>query len=100
MTTSKDLMLAILAMDSYNRGYGAGLGNSSDGLGGVGSQIGDATLTTDSTQKLGLSPTSTAGFYAAAYKLGITVTVHQLRHITMTLHSIYHTPTEVWWRIL
>ena len=25
MTVSKDLMLAILAMDSYNRGYDAGI---------------------------------------------------------------------------
>jgi hypothetical protein len=25
MTVSKDLLLAILAMDSYNRGYGAGI---------------------------------------------------------------------------
>ena len=31
MTVSNELMLAILAMDSYNRGYGAGIG---DGLAG------------------------------------------------------------------
>ena len=27
MNISPDLMLAILAMDSYNRGYGAGVGS-------------------------------------------------------------------------
>ncbi|MDP8998415.1 MAG: hypothetical protein M3O03_15655 [Pseudomonadota bacterium] len=58
MTTPKDLLLAILAMDSYNRGYGAGLGNTPDGLGSSGSKIGEATLLTalklglDSTQEL------------------------------------------------
>ncbi len=63
MPISQELMLAILSMDSYNRGYGAGI----DGLGGAGAQIGNATLSTDSTITLGLPTTSTAGFYAAAY---------------------------------
>jgi hypothetical protein len=53
-------MLAILSMDSYNRGYGAGIDLT-------GSALGNATLSTDSTIKLGLPTTSAAGFYAAAY---------------------------------
>ena len=40
MAMTQDLFLSILAMDSYNRGYNAGLNN----LGGIGSQIGDATI--------------------------------------------------------
>ena len=40
MTISKDLFLAILSMDSYNRGYGEGIA----GLGGINSKIGTATL--------------------------------------------------------
>lgn len=40
MAISDDLFLAILSMDSYNRGYGTGL----EGLGGVGSQIGNAKI--------------------------------------------------------
>ncbi len=37
---NRNLFLVILAMDSYNRGYGVGI----KGLGGVGSGIGDATI--------------------------------------------------------
>jgi hypothetical protein len=59
---SPELLLAILAMDSYNRGYDPGLA-----LTGI--QIGSANLLTDSSQKLGLEITSAAGFYAAAYTL-------------------------------
>ena len=36
MAISKDLLLAILSMDSYNRGYNQGI----NGLGGVGASIG------------------------------------------------------------
>ncbi len=61
--TASNLMLAILAMDSYNRGYGAGI----EGLGGIGSKIGGATISTDSTLKLGEGVDSAAGFYAVAY---------------------------------
>jgi hypothetical protein len=42
MTMSSDLMCAILWMDAYDQGYGAGIG-------GIGTTIGDATLITDST---------------------------------------------------
>jgi hypothetical protein len=46
--TAKDLFLSILAMDSYNRGYGAGISDSVDndqnGLGVASARIGGATL--------------------------------------------------------
>jgi Lipase (class 3) len=60
MTTTKDLLLAILAMDSYNQGYGAGLVTGA-------TQIGSANLFTDSSIKLSETTTKAAGFYAAAY---------------------------------
>lgn len=68
MTISdKDLFLAILSMDSYNRGYGAGINDSAnndqDGLGVSNAVIGSATISFDiSTQAA-----QNAGFYAAAY---------------------------------
>lgn len=62
MTISPTLMQAILAMDSYNRGYNEGL----TGLGGVGSQVGLATITQQSDILNG-SDGVEAGFYAVAY---------------------------------
>ena len=59
MTISKDLLLAILAMDSYNRGYGAGI----EGLGGAGSKIGSATMLDIDLPAGSVS----SGFYAAVY---------------------------------
>ncbi|WP_143523841.1 hypothetical protein [Rhizobium rhizosphaerae] len=51
MTVSNDLLMAILAMDSYNRGYNPGIDDGisesegqADGLGGAGSKIGNATV--------------------------------------------------------
>lgn len=65
-----DLFVAILAMDAYNRGYQSNL-SSGDTLSGTdGVQIGNATVLTTSTEKLGLSLTSAAGFYAVAYDWG------------------------------
>ena len=59
---NRDLLLAILAMDSYNRGYGVGV----EGL-DEGGQIGNATLTPATTaQKAGWEA---AGFYAIAYDM-------------------------------
>lgn len=67
MTISNDIMLSILAMDSYNRGYGEGV----TGLGGLGSKIGNATIITDSET---VQETATDGealnFYAIAYDYG------------------------------
>ena len=62
MTTSKDLMLAILAMDSYNEGYGQGLITGT-------TKIGDATLLgpADGVPVGQLNAWKSAGFYAAAY---------------------------------
>lgn len=73
MTISKDLFLAILSMDSYNRGYGAGLAengqNDPDGLDVHGSQIGNASIsTTLSDVSEGFeAEAQAAGFYAVAY---------------------------------
>ena len=63
MTTSKDLLLAILAMDSYNREYGAGLVVS-------GAQVGSATFkdhVASSISETTYSNWQSSGFYAAAY---------------------------------
>ncbi len=62
MAISQDLFLAILAMDAYNRGYNEGL----VGLGGIGSQIGNATFAVQSDINPN-SPDVAASFYAAAY---------------------------------
>ena len=62
MTISNELMYALLSMDAYNRGYGEGI----EGLGGVGSSIGNATI----VQQSGVGendPEVAAGFYAVAY---------------------------------
>jgi len=76
MPISKDLFLALLSMDSYNRGYGAGIadgkgavdgdGNDTDGLGGLESEIGAATVKRED----GSEEARAAGFYAVAYKVG------------------------------
>lgn len=61
MGISKDLFSAILAMDSYNRGYDEGV----NGLGGVGSQLGNATLASQSDVSEN-SDEVAASFYALA----------------------------------
>jgi hypothetical protein len=62
MTISKELMYALLAMDSYNRGYDQGVA----GLGGAGSKIGSAILQV-SPNSISLTDWQAAGFYAASY---------------------------------
>ena len=70
MTVSKELYLAILSMDSYSRGSGAGIADGGkddpDCLGEAGSEIGHAIV-----KKVDL-PTGSqaAGFYAVAYTMG------------------------------
>jgi hypothetical protein len=62
MTISRDLFLAILSMDSYNRGYGVGLTFRQPS-----SQIGNANIITfpDSVS----AGWQAAGFYALAYDM-------------------------------
>lgn len=72
----KDLFLAILSMDSYNRGYDAGLadgeglqnatGNDADGLGEAGNKVGSATVKDTDLP----SGAQAADFYAIAYDVG------------------------------
>jgi len=69
--TEKDLFLAILAMDSYNRGYDAGIKDGGDadpdGLGSLGSRIGNAIVSSESNTAENSSEVA-AGFYAVAYQ--------------------------------
>ena len=68
MSISKDLFLALLSMDVYNRGYGTGLGLG-DNSDAIGTEIGGATIVAraSSDEK---SDAVKAGFYAVAYHVG------------------------------
>lgn len=59
---NRDLFIAILSMDSYNRGYGQSI--REDKLGG--NRVGDATILTFSSEVS--AGWEAAGFYAIAYK--------------------------------
>lgn len=61
MTISKDLFLAILSMDAYNRGYGAGIEGLSDL---TGTPIGSAVVDLENVSKAAQD----ANFYAVSYK--------------------------------
>ncbi len=71
MPMNRDLFLAILAMDSYNRGYDAGLkGLASPGpnpAADVSIQIGKAKIIRDAADADGTA--QAAGFYALAYDM-------------------------------
>jgi hypothetical protein len=64
MTTSRDLFLAILSMDSYNRGYGVGIKDLP-----VSGGIGNATIGEDALTLLSQGSAVNASFYAIAYNL-------------------------------
>jgi hypothetical protein len=66
MAISPELMLAILAMDSYNRGYNNGIGPKDIGLGLAGSQIGNATV----NRIEGGTAAQAASFFAISYSFG------------------------------
>lgn len=61
MTMSRDLFLAILSMDSYNRGYGAGVKNLP-----VSGKIGKANIGEGAETLLTKGTAEAAGFYALA----------------------------------
>ena len=71
MSISNDLFLSILAMDSYNQGYGVGVEHGK-------TTIGTATIRTDSERVFrdpnagegDISAAQSAGFYALAYDIG------------------------------
>ena len=69
MTISKDLFLALLSMDAYNRGYGAGvdLGQNSDESNGS-IALGGATIVKNLKDVGLLDQAKAAGFYAVAYE--------------------------------
>lgn len=61
---NRDVFLAILAMGSYNRGYGAKI----NGLSTLqGTALGGAEVVTDSGLELGDNRTQSTGFYSIAY---------------------------------
>jgi hypothetical protein len=71
MTISKDLFLAIVSMDSYNRGYGSGVGSDEDGLGSRGgTKIGTATVFKNLKDADLDDQAEDIGFYAIAYMIG------------------------------
>jgi hypothetical protein len=59
---NRDLFLAILAMDSYNRGYGAGISGLNEN-----GDIGNATIRVFSVDEQ--DGWQAAGFYAIAYDM-------------------------------
>ena len=70
MTVSKDLLLSILSMDAYNRGYNPGISGLNDTSNGS-VKVGNATVSFN-LQDAGTvfsAAAQAAGFYAVAYKL-------------------------------
>jgi hypothetical protein len=61
-TTRDDLLLAILAMDSYNQGYDKGLGHGKTRIGSAEFKFNSATAPNSEEVR--------SGFYAAAYQMG------------------------------
>lgn len=70
MAITQDLFMAILSMDSYNRGYAAGIGSEADGLGSASDRtvkIGNATISGNLADYGLAAEAQAAGFYAVAY---------------------------------
>ncbi|WBQ17641.1 hypothetical protein [Sphingobium yanoikuyae] len=63
-----DLIYAILALDSYNRGYGVGISGLANN--GTGAKIGNFTISSHTDDRLdaNLNSSFAAGFYALAYE--------------------------------
>ncbi|MEZ2127663.1 MULTISPECIES: hypothetical protein [unclassified Sinorhizobium] len=59
MTISSDLMMALLSMDAYNRGYSFGLAVSGDKIGDAVIGADSSILVDDANERLDIS----AGFY-------------------------------------
>ncbi|MAW89133.1 MAG: hypothetical protein CMJ42_21655 [Phyllobacteriaceae bacterium] len=77
---SKDLFLAILSMDAYNRGYGAGLSDGVNVVNGVDidgfGEASDGTITIGNAKVIAnledaeiVQEAQAAGFYAVAYEI-------------------------------
>ena len=68
---NRDVFLSILAMDSYNRGYGQGVilnvGDSTASQNETGRQLGNTVIIQDANDVGGVA--RAAGFYAQAYTL-------------------------------
>ena len=64
MTMTRELFLAILSLDSYNRGYGSGVPGLSDA---IGTQIGTATIAATPED---VDKARAAGFYGISYTVG------------------------------
>jgi hypothetical protein len=60
-----DLIYAILAMDSYNRGYGSGITNLSQSSG---TTLGEWSVVRNADDSESLQNAFNAGFYAIAYR--------------------------------
>lgn len=89
MAISNELLMAILAMDAYNRGYNPGItdsGNSNTGM--IGSQLGTATVAT-SSPITSSSPEFAASFFAQAYTLANGQTVISYRGTDSACGWIY-----------
>ncbi|MGJ8573381.1 MAG: calcium-binding protein [Hoeflea sp.] len=96
MNISPELFMAILSMDSYNRGYQSGLGGI-DGLGSdVGTKLGNASVLYASDSSEG-SAERAAGFYAVAYQWnGDTVISYRGTDDDSILGNPWTSPSDVY----
>ncbi|MEX3012039.1 hypothetical protein [Hoeflea sp. TYP-13] len=83
MSISKDLFLAILSMDSYNRGYNAGIDFANSDASDGSAEIGTATVSYN-LNDAGISQAALdAGFYAVAYTISGSVNIPELNGETV-----------------